>query len=37
MHTIKGNARTYTFIHLTNLVHEAEEKYNRLRNLEEEA
>ncbi|MBF0351459.1 MAG: Hpt domain-containing protein [SAR324 cluster bacterium] len=32
MHTIKGNARTYGFLHLTNTVHEAEEKYNHLRN-----
>src|SRR5690606_33524417 len=31
MHTIKGNARTYGFIHLTNLVHEAEQSYDQLR------
>ncbi len=31
MHTIKGNARTYAFIHLTNLVHEAEQAYDQLR------
>lgn len=32
MHTIKGNARTYGFLHLTNLVHEAEQMYDDLRN-----
>lgn len=31
MHTIKGNARTYGFLHLTNLVHEAEQAYDMLR------
>ncbi|MBS1154474.1 MAG: chemotaxis protein CheA [Proteobacteria bacterium] len=31
MHTIKGNARTYGLQHLTNLVHEAEHTYDRLR------
>ena len=31
MHTIKGNARTYGFMHLTNLVHEAEQTYDDLR------
>ncbi len=31
MHTIKGNARTYAFLHLTNLVHEAEQAYDQLR------
>ena len=31
MHTIKGNARTYGLLHLTNLVHEAEETYDALR------
>ncbi len=31
MHTIKGNARTYGFLHLTNIVHEAEQAYDELR------
>ena len=31
MHTIKGNARTYGLLHLTNLVHEAEQTYEELR------
>jgi two-component system chemotaxis sensor kinase CheA len=31
MHTIKGNARTYGLLHLTNLVHEAEQSYDELR------
>nr|WP_315489969.1 HAMP domain-containing protein [uncultured Rhodoferax sp.] len=31
MHTIKGNARTYGLLHLTNLVHEAEETYDAMR------
>lgn len=31
MHTIKGNARTYGLLHLTNLVHEAEQAYDVLR------
>ena len=31
MHTIKGNARTYGLLHLTNLVHEAEQAYDTLR------
>lgn len=31
MHTIKGNARTYGFHHLTNIVHEAEQSYEELR------
>jgi two-component system chemotaxis sensor kinase CheA len=31
MHTIKGNARTYGFLHLTNMVHEAEQTYDDLR------
>ena len=31
MHTIKGNARTYGFLHLTNMVHEAEQTYDELR------
>ncbi len=32
MHTIKGNARTYGLVHLTNIVHEAEQAYDDLRN-----
>lgn len=32
MHTIKSNARTYGLLHLTNLVHEAEQSYDELRN-----
>ncbi len=32
MHTIKGNARTFGLLHLTNLVHEAEQTYEELRN-----
>ena len=31
MHTIKGNARTFGLLHLTNLVHEAEQSYEELR------
>jgi two-component system chemotaxis sensor kinase CheA len=31
MHTIKGNARTYGLLQLTNLVHEAEQAYDELR------
>lgn len=31
MHTIKGNARTYGLLHLTNVVHEAEQTYEELR------
>jgi len=31
MHTIKGNARTYGLLHLTNIVHEAEETYDAVR------
>lgn len=31
MHTIKGNARTFGFLHLTNRVHEAEQAYDDLR------
>ncbi|KWE56940.1 chemotaxis protein CheA [Burkholderia ubonensis] len=31
MHTIKGNARTYSLQHLTNIVHEAEQAYDTLR------
>ncbi|MFA7242864.1 MAG: Hpt domain-containing protein [Sulfuricellaceae bacterium] len=31
MHTVKGNARTYGFKHLTNTVHKAEQTYDELR------
>jgi len=31
MHTIKGNARTYDFTHITNTAHVAEQTYDRLR------
>ncbi len=31
MHTIKGNARTYSLQHLTGIVHEAEQRYDALR------
>ena len=31
MHTIKGNARTYGLLYLTNVVHEAEQAYDELR------
>lgn len=31
MHTVKGNARTYGLLHLTNMVHEAEQSYEELR------
>lgn len=31
MHTIKGNARTYGLLHMTNVVHEAEQSYDALR------
>ncbi|CBL45601.1 Hypothetical protein HDN1F_20180 [gamma proteobacterium HdN1] len=31
MHTIKGNARTYQLTHITDVVHEAESTYDRLR------
>ncbi len=31
MHTIKGNARTYGLLNLTNIVHEAEQSYDELR------
>jgi len=31
MHTIKGNARTYGLLHLTHVVHEAEQTYDSLR------
>jgi two-component system, chemotaxis family, sensor kinase CheA len=31
MHTIKGNARTYGLLHLTQVVHQAEQRYDQLR------
>jgi two-component system, chemotaxis family, sensor kinase CheA len=31
MHTVKGNARTFGLLHLTNQVHEAEQSYEELR------
>jgi HPt (histidine-containing phosphotransfer) domain-containing protein len=31
MHTIKGNARTFEFTHITNVAHNAEQTYDRLR------
>lgn len=31
MHTIKGNARTYGLLHMTNVVHQAEQSYEALR------
>ncbi len=31
MHTIKGNARTYGLLHMSNTVHEAEQAYDELR------
>jgi HPt (histidine-containing phosphotransfer) domain-containing protein len=31
MHTIKGNARTYGLLHMTNTVHETEQAYDTLR------
>ncbi|MBK7002635.1 MAG: Hpt domain-containing protein [Rhodoferax sp.] len=31
MHTIKGNARTYGLLHLTNKVHETEQTYDNMR------
>ncbi|MFZ4535031.1 HAMP domain-containing protein [Propionivibrio sp.] len=37
MHTIKGNARTYGLLHLTNVVHEAEQAYDELRKNSEMA
>lgn len=36
MHTIKGNARTYKLQHLTDVVHEAEQRLELLRQLESE-
>jgi len=35
MHTIKGNARTYRFQHLTGVAHEAEQRYDALRRGEQ--
>jgi len=37
MHTIKGNARTYGLLQLTNLVHEAEQTYDEMRKNPEAA
>ncbi len=37
MHTIKGNARTYGLLHLTHVVHEAEQTYDSLRASEDTA
>lgn len=37
MHTIKGNARTYGLLHLTNHVHEAEQAYDELRKNADQA
>ena len=37
MHTIKGNARTYGFKYITDVVHEAEETYDKMRKDEEYA
>jgi two-component system, chemotaxis family, sensor kinase CheA len=34
MHTIKGNARTYNLQHLTDIVHETEQRYHELRHAE---
>ncbi|MNR83756.1 Gliding motility regulatory protein [compost metagenome] len=34
MHTIKGNGRTYGLLHLADIVHEAEQHYEELRNPE---
>ncbi|NNM52480.1 MAG: HAMP domain-containing protein [Pseudomonadales bacterium] len=31
MHTVKGNARTYGLLHLTNVIHESEQMYDELR------
>ncbi|WP_394778365.1 HAMP domain-containing protein [Undibacterium sp.] len=31
MHTIKGNSRTYGLLHLANIVHDAEQRYEELR------
>ena len=37
MHTIKGNARTYKLQHLTDVVHEAEQRLELLRDIESDA
>jgi HPt (histidine-containing phosphotransfer) domain-containing protein len=37
MHTIKGNARTFEFTHITNAAHSAEQSYDRLRKDEQSA
>jgi HPt (histidine-containing phosphotransfer) domain-containing protein len=37
MHTIKGNARTFEFTHITNAAHHAEQNYDRLRKDEQTA
>jgi len=34
MHTVKGNARTYGLRHLTNIVHEAEQRYDDMRKFD---
>ncbi|HKU00069.1 MAG TPA: ATP-binding protein [Paraburkholderia sp.] len=34
MHTVKGNARTYSLQHLTGVVHEVEQRYDALRRAE---
>jgi len=36
MHTIKGNARTYNLQYLTNVVHETEQQYQKLRQSDED-
>lgn len=37
MHTIKGNARTYGLLNMTNVVHETEQEYDELRKDDEKA
>ncbi|WP_059413586.1 ATP-binding protein [Cupriavidus basilensis] len=37
MHTIKGNARTYNLQHLTDVVHETEQRYESLRQSDEDS
>ncbi len=37
MHTIKGNARTYNLQHLTNVVHETEQRYASLRQSDDDS
>jgi HPt (histidine-containing phosphotransfer) domain-containing protein len=37
MHTIKGNARTYGLLNMTNVVHETEQAYDELRHDDEKA